>query len=142
MSTTILGEAISRRSSHVEGAMALCVGAGGERQRELLGERGWESISLPLDLDRLRGLILGGRFRLIYALEAPSRRRAEIIRELRRLAAEDGLLVMATPTRNPYATFRLLWELSRGGWLPVAGGRWFALRAVFSRAVVICRAAR
>ena len=121
--------------SHAEGAPAICLGT--DTHRALLAERGWDVLSLPPDdLDSLRALS-AGRFHLICAGVAPE---AEVIAELRRIAADCALLVVATPEQSPFGTIRLLERLAPAGWgLAASGSGCLAFRAVVSHGTMTWR---
>jgi hypothetical protein len=121
--------------SPAQGAPAFCFGS--DAHRALLVERGWDVLSLPLDdMDALHALP-PGHFQLICAGGALD---AEVIAELRRIAADCALLVVATPEPTPFGTIRLLERLAPAGWgLASSGKGCLAFRAVVAHGTMTWR---
>ena len=121
--------------SPAKGAPAICLGS--DANRALLVERGWDVLSLPSDkIDALRALP-PGRFQLICADLALD---AEVIAELRRIAADCALLVVATAEPTPFGTIRLLERLAPAGWgLASSGAGCLAFRAVVAHGTMTWR---
>ena len=122
-------------ASPAPGAPAICLGS--DANRALLVERGWDVLSLPSDnIDALRALS-PSHFQLICADLALD---AEVIAELRRIAADCALLVVASPEPTPFGTIRLLEKLAPAGWgLASSGTGCLAFRAVVAQGTMTWR---
>ncbi len=119
-----------------EGGVALVVGA---TAPDSLESNGWRAVAVPAaDLALLRALP-ARRFGLLCLSEPPAAHRDAVFSQLRRLAAEDAILLTTTYRRSPLRNAALVDSMMTYGWMPLDAGRGFAWRAVLGESALLCR---
>ncbi|MCC6537509.1 MAG: hypothetical protein IT162_08175 [Bryobacterales bacterium] len=119
-----------------EGGLALVVGP---TAPDSLEANGWRAIAVPSsDLARLRSLPTGA-FGLLCLSEPPPAHRDAVFAQMRRLAAEDAILVTTTHRRAPLRNVALVDSMMTYGWMPLEAGRGFGWRALWAESALLCR---